>query len=134
MSPRPFAPRIASGGQGQMGFYILLDLVYPGGIVSKEESGSRWLTFVTLVPPKKKTTKRAKKTFQGCMACTIAVNIPVKMPAGVNELRDHARHASINVAGTAMYGCIVPRYQYAIDVQYRALIVRDNLSSSLVGV
>ena len=41
MSPGPFPPGSASGGQGQMGFYILLDLVYPGGVVSKEESDSK---------------------------------------------------------------------------------------------
>jgi len=63
-------------------------------------------TFVTAVPPRKKTTSRAKKTLQGWIACTPAVMVAANIPAGVRELLVHARSTSMATAGTAMYGCI----------------------------
>ena len=61
---------------------------------------------MTADPPKKKTTSRAKKTGHGCKVCMIAVTVATAMPAGVNELFDHARSTKSATAGTAMYGCI----------------------------
>jgi hypothetical protein len=64
-------------------------------------------TLVTVVPAKKKTASNAKKTLQGCIACTTAVAKAVRMPTGVNDLRDQARYTSAAIAGTAIYGFMV---------------------------
>jgi hypothetical protein len=73
-------------------------LIFPGS-----------LTLVTAVPPTKKTTRHAKKTDHGCMACTHAVAAATAMPAGVSDLRYQARATSKAVTGAAiaafMTGC-----------------------------
>ena len=61
-------------------------------------------TFVTAVPARKKTVKRAKCTLHGCTACATAVAAAVKMPTGVRDFRDQARYTRAAVAGTAMMG------------------------------
>ena len=59
-------------------------------------------TFVAAVPPRKKTTSRAKNTGHGWRACTMAVNVATAIPAGVRELLDQARSTNNETAGTAM--------------------------------
>lgn len=91
----------------QTGLDVMLYLVRLSVKVTiiKAVSGSA-STFVTAVPPRKKTTSRAKKTLQGWIACTTAVMVAASIPAGVRELLVHARSTRIATAGTAMYGCI----------------------------
>lgn len=59
---------------------------------------------MTELPAWKKTTRQAKKTDHGCRAWMSAVIPPAAIPAGVKELRRHARNMSSSVAGTAIRG------------------------------
>ncbi|KAL8985547.1 MAG: hypothetical protein Q9177_004406 [Variospora cf. flavescens] len=56
--------------------------------VRRPSPPKRSSTFVTAVPARKKTTRRVKKTLQGCMAWTTAVKVAAAMPAGVRESRE----------------------------------------------
>ena len=64
-------------------------------------------TLVTTVPVKKKTASRAKKTDQGCIACTVAVSRAKQTPSGVNDLLLTARYIRNAIAGMAILSCIV---------------------------
>jgi hypothetical protein len=64
-------------------------------------------TFVTLVPAKKNTMRRAKGRFHGWTACATAVNIAATIPAGVRDLCDQARYTMTSVTGTAMTAFIL---------------------------
>lgn len=48
-------------------------------------------TLVTVVPARKNTTSSAKKTLQGCIAWTTAVNAATTIPNGVKDFLEYAR-------------------------------------------
>lgn len=46
---------------------------------------------VTAVPARKKTVSRTKKTLQGCIAWTTAVDAATRIPKGVKDCLEYAR-------------------------------------------
>ena len=64
-------------------------------------------TLVTAVPVKKKTAIKAKKTDQGCIACTIAVKRAKRTPSGVKDFLLIALIINNAIAGMAILGSIV---------------------------
>lgn len=59
-------------------------LLYKDGI-------ERSYTLVTAVPARKKTVSRTKKTLQGCIAWTTAVDAATRIPKGVKDFLEYAR-------------------------------------------
>ena len=48
-------------------------------------------TLVTVVPARKNITSSAKKTLQGCIVWTTAVNAATTIPHGVKDFLEYAR-------------------------------------------
>lgn len=88
---------------------------------------------MTVVPAKKNTASSAKKTLQGCIACTTAVAKAVRMPTGVSDLRDQARYTSAAMAGTAMYGFMVGLLD-GVRSSRRCLQKPKSLASQALGI
>jgi hypothetical protein len=73
------------------------------------QDSSKKYTFVTVLPAKKKTARRAKNTLHGCNACTTAVANAARSPIGVSDFREYALYTSAAVAGTAITGLMLGR-------------------------
>ena len=94
---RTFAARRARSRESQSCLDVMFYLETAESEADSGHNNPRWFverlhfTFVTVVPPKKKTTRSAKKTLQGCIAWTVAVAAAVAIPMGVKDSRDQAR-------------------------------------------
>jgi hypothetical protein len=101
----------------QFSFDFMLDLVF-GSVSLSSIKGEIYQyvgrTFVTAVPARKKTTRRAKKTLHGWIACATAVSAATTIPSGVRDFRDQALYTSARVAGTAIHGFILSLWAWIL--------------------